>query len=110
LDSSDTNYNRLGGYQAAYAKSQGGYGLVSYLFPKSIGPGNFEVLGKFAKADYTHGPIGPGASFDQKTTEVNFDYVIKQFKARVMTFYKDTTFNRVLSNFWQAGVGLQLQM
>jgi len=111
IESEYSNYNRLGGYQAAYAKSQGAYGLASYLFPKSVGPGNFEILGKYAKAEYTHAGISAGnPNFDQKTTEVNFDYVIKQFKARVMTFFKDTKFNRVLSNSWQAGVGLQLQM
>jgi hypothetical protein len=27
-----------------------------------------------------------------------------------MTFYKDTRFNKVEPNFWQAGVGLQIQM
>jgi hypothetical protein len=107
IESEYTNYNRLGGYQGAYAKSQGAYGLGSYLFPKSIGPGNFEILGKYAKAEYTHGAT---PSFDQKTTEINFDYVIKQFKARVMSFFTDTKFNRVLSNFWQAGVGIQVQM
>jgi len=40
----------------------------------------------------------------------DFNYVIKQFNARVMTFFRDTRFNAVRSNFWQAGVGLQLQM
>jgi hypothetical protein len=111
IESEYSNYNRLGGYQAAYAKSQGVYGLGSYLFPKvvPIGKlnGKFEILGKYAKAEYTH---GTGPSYDQKTTEVNVNYVIKQFKARVMMFYKDTRFNRVQPDFWQAGVGLQLQM
>jgi hypothetical protein len=41
---------------------------------------------------------------------VNFSYVIKQFKARVMTFFKDTRFDRELTNSWQLGVGLQIQM
>ncbi len=31
------------------------------------------------------------ANYDQKTTEVNFNYVIKQFNARVMTFYRGHT-------------------
>ena len=38
--------------------------------------------------------MGTTASYDQKTTEVNFNYVIKQFNARVMTFYKDTQIQR----------------
>ena len=35
IESEYANYNRLGGYDAAYAKSQGAYGLGSYLFPKA---------------------------------------------------------------------------
>ena len=97
----------VGGYDGAYAKSQGGYALASYLFPKAVGVGKFEILGKYAKAQFTHGTT---PSYHQKTSEVNFNYVIKQFNARVMSFYKDTRFNRVKTNFWQAGVGLQFQM
>jgi hypothetical protein len=107
IESEYSNYNRLGGYKTAYAKSQGAYVLGSYLFPKAVGIGKFEILGKFAKAEFTHGAT---PNYHQKTTEVNFNYIIKQFKARVMTFYKDTRFNRVEPNFWQAGVGLQIQM
>ncbi len=111
IESEFSDYNGLGGYEAAYRDSQGAYGLGSYLFPKVVHMGKvngkFEILGKFAKADFTRGTT---PSFDQKTTEINFNYVIKQFKARVMTFYKDTRFNRVEPNFWQAGVGIQLQM
>ena len=49
-------------------------------------------------------------NYHQRTTEINFDYVIKQFDARVMSFYKDTRFNAVETNFWEAGVGLQFQI
>lgn len=111
IESEYSNYNRLGGYEAAYAKSQGVYGLGSYLFPKVVPiakfKGKFEILGKYAKAEFTHGAT---PSYDQKTTEVNFNYVIKQFNARVMTFYEKKQFNRELPNYWQAGVGLQIQM
>ena len=107
IESEYSNYNRLGGYDGAYAKSQGAYALASYLFPKVVGVGKFEILGKYAKAEFTHG-ITP--SYHQKTTEINFNYVIKQFNARVMSFYKDTRFNTVRTNSWQAGVGLQVQM
>jgi hypothetical protein len=111
IESEYSNYNRLGGYEAAYAKSQGAYGLGSYLFPKVVHistlSGKFEILGKYAKAEFTHGTT---PNFDQKTTEADFSYIIKQFNARVMTFYKDTRYNRVESNFWEAGVGLQIQM
>jgi len=41
---------------------------------------------------------------------VNVNYLIKQFDARVMTFYRDTSFNTVKNDFWEAGVGLQVQI
>jgi hypothetical protein len=107
IESEYANYNRLGGYDSRYAKSQGAYALASYLIPVQVGIGRFEVLGKYAKAQFTHG-ITP--SYHQKTTEVNFNYVIKQFNARIMTFIKNTDFNTVKTDFWQAGVGLQIQM
>ena len=107
MESEYSNYNGLGGYNAAYAKSRGAYVLASYLFPKQVGIGKFEILGKYAKAEFTHGIT---ASYDQKTSEVNFNYVIKQFNARIMSFYRDTRFNTLKPDFWQAGVGLQIQM
>jgi hypothetical protein len=111
IESEYSNYNGLGGYQANYAKSQGAYGLASYLFPKVVPfgkvKGKFELLAKYAKADFTH---GTGVNFDQKTTEVNFSYIIKQFNARVMSFYEDQSFNNVRTDFWQAGLGLQVQI
>jgi len=107
IESEYSNYNRLGGYNGAYAKSQGAYGLASYLFPKKVGPGKFEILGKYAKAEFTHGAT---PSYSQKTAEFNFNYVIKQFNARVMSFCQNERFNRQFGNFWQAGLGLQVQM
>jgi len=100
------SYNGLGGYLPGAAKSQGAYVLGSFLFPKQVGMGKFEILGKFAKAE----SMGQKLSVNQKTTEVNFNYVIKQFNARVMTFYKDTRYNRLNPNFWQIGIGLQVQI
>ena len=111
IESEYSNYNRLGGYDGAYAKSQGIYGLASFLFPKVVPigkfTGKFQILGKYAKADFTH---GSAPSYDQKTTEVDFSYVIKQFNARVMTFFQDKRFNRAHPDTWYAGIGLQIQM
>jgi hypothetical protein len=106
IEAEYADYNGLGGYLPGAAKSQGAYVLGSYLFPKPVGVGKFEILGKFAKVE----SLGAIASITQKTTEVNFNYVIKQFNARVMSFYKDTRFNRLNPNFWQVGIGLQIQM
>jgi len=107
IESEYANYNRLGGYDALYAKSQGAYALGAYLFPKKVGVGQFQVLGKYAKAEFTH---GTNANYDQKTTEFNLNYVIKQFNARVMSFAQNVKFNRLHTNFWEAGLGLQVQM
>jgi hypothetical protein len=111
IESEYSNYNGLGGYDIHYANSQGAYGLGAYMFPKKIGIGKFQLLGKYAKAEYTHGigtSIGP--NYDQKTTEVDVNYIIKQFNARIMTFMENIRFNRVRTDFWQGGIGLQLQI
>ena len=96
---------------ATYAKSQGAYGTCKLPLSESVAigklHGKFELLGKYAKADFTH---GTGANYDQKTTEVNFNYVIKQFNARVMSFYQQEDFNTVKTDTWQAGIGLQIQI
>ncbi len=113
IESEYSRYNRLGGYNANYAKSEGGYGLASFLIPKQVGVGKFEALGKVAQADFTDGFVAPGVknpNYHQRTTEIDFDYVIKQFDARLMSFYKDTRFNGVENNFWEAGIGLQFQI
>ena len=112
IESEYANYNHLGGYDARYGKSQGAYVLASYLFPKTVGKGGlsgkFEVLGKFAKADFTAGGANP--SYNQKTGEFNLNYVMKQFNARLMTFAQKFSFNAQRTDFWQAGIGLQIQM
>jgi len=110
IESEYSRYNGLGGYDAHYSKSQGAYGLASFLIPEKIGWGKFELLGKYAIAQFTDGIDTSHPSYRQNTLEVNVSYIIKQFDARVMTFYKNTTFNAVQLNDWQAGVGLQLQI
>ena len=112
VESEYARYNGLGGYDPNYIKSQGAYGLASFLVPKAVGPGKFELLGKYAIAEFTDGVIATNfnPSYRQNTTEVNLNYVIKQFDARVMSFYRDTRFNSVKGNNWQAGIGLQLQL
>jgi hypothetical protein len=109
IESEYSRYNGLGGYEANYPKSEGAYGLASFLFPKPIGKGKIELLGKYAIAEFTGGLAG-APSYRQNTTEVNLSYVIKQFDARVMSFYRNASFNDVAANNWQAGVGLQLQL
>ena len=114
IESEFSRYNGLGGYNASYIKSEGAYLLASFLFPKQVGVGKFEALGKYAQAEFTDGlitPLGPAnPSYRQKTTEVDFDYVIKQFDARLMSFYENIHFNTVKTNTWEAGIGLQFQL
>jgi hypothetical protein len=110
IESEYSRYNRLGGYNGSYAKSQGAYGLASFLVPKEVGIGKFELLGKYAIAQFTDGIGTANPAYRQNTAEVNFNYIIKQFDARVMSFYRDARFNdAVRKNNWEAGVGLQLQ-
>jgi hypothetical protein len=111
IEAEYAKYDRLGGYSSRYGTDEGGYALASYLFPPAMGmTGRLEILGKFAKAKFSNGITRLDRDFDQKTTELNFNYVIKQFNARVMLFYKDTRFSAVQTNNKQVGVGLQVQM
>jgi hypothetical protein len=103
-------YDRLGGYNARYGTDDGGYVLGAFLFPQMAGPGRFEILGKWASARFREGITTLDPDYDQKTGEIDFNYVIRQFNARIMVFYKDTRFDAVRTNFKQFGVGVQLQM
>ena len=116
VESEFADYNGFGGYYAGYGNDTGTYGLVSFLEPKVIGIGKFEFLGKYAIADATHGAFKVdehGArfqSFRQDTTEVDVDYIIKQFDARLMSFYLNKHYNEVNLDSWAAGIGLQIQL
>ncbi len=91
-----------------YAKSQGAYGLASYLFPKKVGVGKFEILGKYAKADFTHGST---PSYNQKTTRSELQLrhqAVQRARDDVLSETSDSTGRD--PNFWQAGLGLQVQM
>lgn len=103
-------YDKLGGYSANYGVDDGGYILGSYLFPRMSGPGRVQALGKYAFARFREGLTVANLDYNQKTTEVDLNYIIKQFNARVMFFYKNTRFTAVQTNFQQFGLGLQIQM
>jgi len=103
-------YDKLGGWDSSYSLSRGGYGLGSYLFPQQIGMGKIEILGKFGEASFARGATPGNINYKQKTSEVNLNYVIKEFNARVMTFYTNRKYSAVRPDVWQVGVGLQIQM
>jgi hypothetical protein len=111
IESELAKYDHLGGYNSRYGTDDGGYVLGSFLFPP-VAPmgGRFEILGKYAKARFRQGITPIDSDYDQKTSEVNLNYIIKEFNARVMIFYRDTRFNAVQTDSKQFGVGLQLQM
>jgi hypothetical protein len=103
-------YDGLGGYDARYDTSDGGYMLGSYLFPALVGEGRFQVLGKYAHARFRDGRGAPDFDYDQDTTEFNLNYVMRQFNSRLMLFFKDTRYDAIRQNNKQVGVGLQVQM
>lgn len=107
LEAEYSNYNRLGGYDSRFNKSQGAYGLAAYILPGTYGPGKIQLLGKYGKADFTQGTV---PSYHQKTTEVNVNYLFKEFNGRLMMFIKDTKFSRGKPDDVQLGIGLQIQM
>jgi hypothetical protein len=110
IESEYANYDKLGGYDSKYANSDGAYVLAAYLLGKPVGMGKIEFLGKFAKANFEKGLTIANPDYDQKTTEINVNYLIKEFNARIMFFFKNTNYNAVRRDFIQGGVGLQIQM
>jgi hypothetical protein len=121
IESEYTFYNGLGGYDGNYMKSKGWYALADYLFGPKIGIGQFQLLGKYAYARYENGSatdttVTPPVTvmlgdYSQKTTEVDINYVIKSFNARVSLFYKGTDYSDSgpYDNS-QIGLGLQIQI
>jgi hypothetical protein len=108
IESQYNSYDKLGGYDANYSKSHGAYILGAYLFPKmGDQPGQFQVLGKYAHATFEEGIT---EDYDQDTTEINLNYIIKQHNARVMFFFRNTDFSAVKTDSKAVGVGLQIQM
>ncbi len=110
LESQYNKYDELGGYNSRYAESDGAYILGAYLFPQVVGAGKIEVLAKYAHANFERGQTPLDLDYDQKTTEINFNYLIREFNGRVMVFFKNTSFSAVQQDFKQVGVGLQIQM
>lgn len=77
----EAEYMRDNGLTAA-TPSNGWYGLASYLFPQVVGIGKFQLLGK-----YSDKTIDSALHGSLKTTEVNLNYIIKSFNARVGFYY-----------------------
>ena len=96
VESEYANYDKLGGYDAQLRQERRRLRPRRLPVPEAaIGPGKFEILGKYAKAQLRRRAHHVDVDYDQKTTEVNFNYIIKEFNARVMIFYKNTDFTAV---------------
>jgi hypothetical protein len=110
IESEYANYDKMGGYDSNYGSDAGASILGSYMFGKSVGPGKVQVLGRYAEARFRKGVTAADKAFDQKTTEFNFNYLLKEHNARIMFFFLNKDFNAVKTDYWTAGVGLQIQM
>ena len=114
LEAEVVRYDGLGGYPtvpgSAYQTLTGGFLLAAYLFPETSGPGQFELLAKYGLATFSQDRNAAYPNFDQKTSEVNFNYILNEFNARVMVFFKKTDYTAVRMDDTQIGVGLQIQM
>jgi Phosphate-selective porin O and P len=123
LESEYAKYDHFGGY--AGDESDGYYVLASYLFPQVVGIGKFEPLAKYAHANYqfdtstasltaaSTGPIlAPGQTDTQMTVDLELNYIIKAFNARLSLYYLDIKYENELAGASQKvlGLGLQLQM
>jgi hypothetical protein len=106
IESEYAKYDGLGGYQGR--ESDGYYVLAGYLFPQVVGIGKFQVLGKYGEATYE---FAATPAVDQQTTEIDLNYIIKTFNARVSLYYIDSSFDpNVGADSKTYGLGLQVQL
>jgi len=84
-------------------RSNGWYGLASYLLPQPIGVGKVQFLGKYSEKT-THALT----DIKDKTKEIEVNYIIKGFNARVGAFYLN--YDDPTAPCKAYGVKLQLQM
>ncbi len=102
---------KSGGYMPGSAdpfdSSDGGFGLLAYLFPQPVGIGKIQLLGKYATNSYD----AVGGDIDRDQLELDVNYVIKAFNARLSLFYIDNSFDGgTAADYSQIGVGMQLQI
>jgi hypothetical protein len=91
----------------AATRSDGWNALASYLFPQVIGVGKIQVLGKYSQK--TNDATALVTSDDKlKTTEVNINYIIKSFNARVGAYFLNQSDD--LQNTTKKEYGLKIQL
>jgi len=87
--------------------AHGYYVLVSYLLPQTVGIGKLQPLVKYGTKTTN---VTSTTTSELKTTEVDLNYIIKDFNARVGLFYLDQRTSPGSINDKQYGLMLQLQM
>jgi hypothetical protein len=115
-------YDGLGGYPSprtgVYDSSDGMYVLAAYLLPGQMGVGKLQFLAKYAQASFDY---ATNVDVDQDTIELNVNYIIKSFNARVGAFYIDTKYdpsgtgtagviNSIRPDGTVYGIALQIQL
>jgi hypothetical protein len=88
--------------------SDGWYGLGSYLFPQVIGIGKIQLLGRYGQK--TEDATAFTAKDKIKTGEINVNYIIKSFNARVGLYYLNQSDDLPDSSKKEYGLKLQLQI
>ncbi len=112
----EAEYQKDDGLVSATA-SHGWYVLASYLLPQVVGIGRFQPLVKYSDKTYDSGFAATTgayvAGFALKTTEVDFNYVIREFNARVGIYFLHQSTGAGVATGGspsEAGLKLQLQM
>ena len=97
--------------RAATPTSDGAYVLGSYLFPKPVGTGKFEVLGKFAQGELQQGPDVARRRLRPEDDRVQLQLRHQGVqRARDVLLQEHATSTPSSTDFKQFGVGLQIQM
>ena len=109
VESEYAKYDHFGGY--AGDSSDGWYILSSYLFPQVVGVGKFQPLIKYAHANYQF-DTGPTPKDSQRTFDVELNYIMKSFNARMSLYYLDVKYDHDIAGIDHKviGLGLQLQL
>ena len=98
IESEYANYNRLGGYDAQLRQEPGRLRARQLSLPEGGRPGQVRDPRQVRQGG-VHARHTTRRDYDQKTTEVNFNYVIKQFNARVMIVLPGHTLQRRAAQF-----------
>jgi len=89
-------------------RSDGWFGLASYLFPQAVGIGKIQLLGKYAQKSLDATATTPDDKV--KTAEINVNYIIKSFNARVGAYFLNQKDDVVDTSKKEYGLKLQLQI